>query len=145
MMIFFHFTLTSGTLLQLLSLCCKTLTKYFILDLSTLSKTFCRILTIVLISVFFCKECVIVLKSEIVLFIFCVITKNGKLISVDLSFCPILTLMSAHPSKGNDLVVTPLDPGPWILMVSHSSRIEMICWILTSGKFSKFFFADHGN
>ena len=130
MVIFILYTLTSGVLLQLLSLCCISSTKDFILDLSTLSKAVCRILTIVSISVLFRRRCLIALNPKMVLFIFCLVTKKCTLISVDLSFCPILTFISTHPSKGMSW-----SSPHWTLMVSQSSRIELICWILTFGKF----------
>ena len=62
-----------------------------------LSKANWRILTIVSMSVVFCRRCLIGLNLKILLFIFCVVTQKGTLISVDLSFYPILTLISNHP------------------------------------------------
>ena len=130
MVIFCLFTLASGAPPQLLWLCCISSTKDFILDLSTLSKVIYRILIIVSVSVLFCRRCLIALNPKMVLFIFCVVAKRGMLISVDLPFLPILTLISTYPSKGMSW-----SSSHWTLMLSQSSRIELICWILKSGKF----------
>ena len=78
MVMFFSLTLTSGILLQLLSLYCISSTKDFILDLSTLSKAVCKILTIVSMSILFCRICLIALNHKIMFFIFCVFTKNVR-------------------------------------------------------------------
>ena len=142
MVIFILYTLTSGVLLQLLSLCCISSTKDFILDLSTLSKTVCRILTIVPISVLFCRRCLIALNPKIVLFIFCVFTKKGTLISVDLSFCLMLTFISIYPSLKRDvLVVTPLDPDGVTVIKNWTDMLDFDIWKVLS----KFFYVNNGN
>lgn len=119
--ILFPFTLTFSALLQLLSIFCISSTKVFILDLSTLLKAVWRTLSAVLMPVLFCRRYLIALDPKIASLIFCV-TKNDLLISVDLIFFLILTLISTHPAKGMSL-----SSAHWTLMVSQSARIELIC------------------
>ena len=120
-MILFPFTLTFSAQLQLFSIFCISSTKVFILDLSTLLKAVWRTLSAVLMPVLFCRRYLIALDPKIASLIFCV-TKNDLLISVDLIFFLILTLISTHPAKGMSL-----SSAHWTLMVSQSARIELIC------------------
>ena len=137
MVILFPFTVTFGVLLQLLSLCCISSTKDFILDVSKLSKAVWRILTIVSMSVLFCRRCLIALNLQMVFFIFC----------VDLSFfcwSVILSNLDFHiyPSLKRDvLVVTPLNSDGVTIIKNWTDMLDFDIWKVLR----EFFYVYNGN